>query len=52
MIRSVHAGKRHVPAAVAAVLAEHLGEEDLTARAIEVLQVVPETMIASGTSWS
>jgi DNA-binding NarL/FixJ family response regulator len=40
VIRSVHAGKRHVPAAVAAVLAEHLGEEDLTARELEVLQLI------------
>src|SRR5258708_27365891 len=40
VIRSVHAGRRHVPAEVAAVLAEHLGEEDLTAREVEVLRLV------------
>lgn len=40
VIRSVHAGKRHVPAAVAAVLAEHLGEENLTPREIQVLQLI------------
>ena len=40
VIRSVHAGKRQVPAAVAALLAEHLGEEDLTCRELEVLQLV------------
>ena len=40
VIRSVHAGKRHVPAEVAAVLAEHLGEEELTPREIEVLQLI------------
>ena len=40
VIRSVHGGKRHVPAEVAALLAEHLGEEDLTARELEVLQLV------------
>ena len=40
VIRSVHAGKRQVPAAVAALIAEHLGEEDLTARELEVLQLV------------
>jgi len=40
VIRAVHAGKRHVPAEVAAVLAEHLGEEDLTSRELEVLQLV------------
>ena len=40
VIRSVHAGKRQVPAEVAALLAEHLGEENLTARELEVLQLV------------
>jgi DNA-binding NarL/FixJ family response regulator len=40
VIRSVHAGKRHVPAEVAARLAEHLGEEDLTARELEVLRLI------------
>lgn len=40
VIRSVHAGKRHVPAEVAAVLAEHLGEEPLTPREVEVLQLI------------
>jgi len=40
VIRSVHAGKRHVPAEVAALLAEHLGEEDLTPRELEVLKLI------------
>ncbi len=40
VIRSVHAGKRHVPAEVAALLAEHLGEEDLTRRELQVLQLI------------
>ena len=40
VIRSVHSGKRQVPAAVAALLAEHLGEEDLTSRELEVLQLI------------
>ena len=39
-IRSVHAGKKRVPAEVAAVLAEHLGEEDLTPRELQVLQLI------------
>ena len=39
-IRLVHAGKRHVPAEVAARLAEHLGEEDLTPRELEVLRLI------------
>ena len=42
VIRSVHAGKRHVPADVAARLAEHLGEEDLTARELEVLRLIQD----------
>jgi len=40
VIRSVHSGKRHVPAEVAALLAEHLGEEDLTPRELGVLQLI------------
>ena len=40
VIRSVHAGKRHVPAEVAARLAEHLGDDDLTARELEVLRLI------------
>jgi len=38
MIRRVHAGKKHIPSEVAARLAEHLGEEDLTPRELEVLR--------------
>ena len=40
VIRSVHAGKRYVPPDVAARLAEHLGEEDLTTRELEVLELI------------
>jgi DNA-binding NarL/FixJ family response regulator len=40
IIRSVNAGGRHVPAEVAARLAEHLGEEDLTVRELEVLRLI------------
>ena len=40
VIRSAHAGKRHVTAEVAAVLAEHLGEEGLTARELQVLRLI------------
>src|SRR5262245_10866726 len=40
VIRSVHAGKRHVPAEVAVLLAEHLGEEDLTPRELQVLRLI------------
>jgi DNA-binding NarL/FixJ family response regulator len=37
-IRQSHAGKRRIPAEVAAHLAEHMGEEALTPREVEVLQ--------------
>jgi DNA-binding NarL/FixJ family response regulator len=40
LIRSVHSGKRHVPPDVASRLAEHLGEESLTARELEVLRLI------------
>jgi len=40
VIRSVHAGKRHVPPQVAARLAEHLGDDDLTTRELEVLRLI------------
>src|SRR5499427_7909173 len=36
VIRRVHAGKKHIPSEVAAQLAEHLGEEELTPRELEV----------------
>src|SRR5258708_18951444 len=40
VIRSVHAGRRHVPPEVAARLAEHLGEDDLTTRELQVLRLI------------
>lgn len=40
VMRSVHAGRRQVPPEVAALLAEHLGKEDLTARELEVLRLI------------
>jgi len=41
VIRAVHSGKRtHVPPEIAARLAEHLGEEDLTSRELEVLRLI------------
>jgi DNA-binding NarL/FixJ family response regulator len=39
-IRAVHSGRKHVPAEVAARLAEHLGEEDLSARELDVLRLI------------
>jgi len=40
MIRQVHAGKKCVPAEIACGLAEHLGDEALSQREVEVLQQV------------
>ncbi len=40
VIRSVHAGRRHILPEVAARLAEHLGDDDLTARELEVLRLI------------
>jgi DNA-binding NarL/FixJ family response regulator len=40
MIRRVHAGKKHIPPEVAAHLVEHLGEEALSKREVEVLHKV------------
>lgn len=40
VIRSVHSGKRHVPLDVVARLAEHLDEEELTTRELQVLRLI------------
>jgi DNA-binding NarL/FixJ family response regulator len=40
VIRQVHAGKKRVPPEVAAQLAEHLGDETLTARELDVLRLI------------
>jgi DNA-binding NarL/FixJ family response regulator len=40
VVRAVHAGHRRVPPEVAARLAEHLGEDDLTTRELEVLRLI------------
>src|SRR5246127_734194 len=40
VIRQVHAGKKRIPAQLAAQLAEHMSDQDLTAREIEVLSQI------------
>jgi DNA-binding NarL/FixJ family response regulator len=40
MIRKVHAGKKHIPHEVAAQLADHLSDEALSKREVDVLQQV------------
>src|SRR5829696_279685 len=42
VIRQVHAGRKRIPAAIASQLAEHLSDETLTAREVEVLREVAE----------
>jgi DNA-binding NarL/FixJ family response regulator len=39
-IRNVHSGQRQIPADVAARLAEHFGDDDLTPRELEVLALI------------
>jgi len=41
-IRKVHAGKKVIPSHVAAHLAEHVSDEDLTEREVEVLRHIAE----------
>ncbi|HET6861598.1 MAG TPA: response regulator transcription factor [Pyrinomonadaceae bacterium] len=41
-IRQVHAGKKRIPAEIASHLAEHMGDEALTEREIEVLRAIAE----------
>lgn len=40
MVRKVHSGRKHIPSEVAARLAEHVGEESLSKRELEVLQKI------------
>jgi DNA-binding NarL/FixJ family response regulator len=40
VIRDVHAGKKRIPAQLAAQLAEHISDDNLTAREIEVLSQI------------
>ena len=42
VIRQTHAGKKRIPAEVAAQLVEHMGDEALTAREVEVLKSLAE----------
>ncbi len=41
-IRKVHKGKKHIPAEIAANLAEHMGDENLTEREFDVLSLLGE----------
>ena len=41
-IRAVHLGRRHIPQKIAAELAEHYAEDDLSEREIEVLRAVAQ----------
>src|ERR1700761_4821065 len=39
-IRAVHAGQKRIPAEIAAELADHVAEDDLTSREMEVLRLI------------
>lgn len=39
-IRAVHAGQKRIPAEIAAELAQHIADDDLTPREIEVLRLI------------
>jgi len=39
-IRAVHAGQKRIPPEVAAELADHAGDDDLTAREVDVLRLI------------
>jgi DNA-binding NarL/FixJ family response regulator len=40
VIRQIHAGEKSIPAEIAAQLAEHVSDDSLTAREVEVLQQI------------
>src|SRR5262249_62027212 len=42
VIRQVHAGKKRIPAEIAAHLAEHYSDEALTGREVEVLKQIAD----------
>ena len=42
VIRQVHAGKKRIPAVIASQLAEHMSDESLTEREVEVLREVAD----------
>lgn len=42
VIRQVHAGKKRIPAVIASQLAEHMSDENLTEREVEVLREVAD----------
>ncbi len=42
IIRTVSTGRKHIPSDVASTVAEHMGQEDLTPRELEVLELIRE----------
>lgn len=42
IIRTVSMGRKHIPSDVASSVAEHMGQEDLTRRELEVLELIRE----------
>jgi DNA-binding NarL/FixJ family response regulator len=50
-IRAIHAGRRHVPAAIAQEIALHAGDEALSAREQSVLALVAEGLANKEIAW-
>ncbi len=50
-IRAIHAGRRHVPAAIAQQIALHAGDESLSAREQAVLALVAEGLANKEVAW-
>jgi DNA-binding NarL/FixJ family response regulator len=42
VIRAVHAGQKRIPPEIAAELAEHIAEDDLSSREIDVLRLIAD----------
>ena len=50
-IRAVHAGRRYVPAEIAQEIALHAGDEMLSARELEILQLVADGCANKAIAW-
>lgn len=50
-IRTVHAGRRYVPAEIAQEIAMHAGDETLSPRELEILQLVADGHANKGIAW-
>jgi hypothetical protein len=51
-IRAVHAGQKRLPPEVAAVVAEHVGEDELSAGELDVLRLIAAGNANNGDCWT